>query len=339
MKILLISPRFPERIDQANVPYVLDWANVLSSLGDLDVIALGFESKIVDFGNFRVRFISRKFSDISRRYIFRIYELGSAFPEILKLEEDYDVVFAHGTNFSGILGAYLKLRKGAKLFITEHAFLKGIRLTLAKLVWKFADVRIGVSKALCRYYGKDWIFVPNPIPSFEVLSERYDQFTIAFSGTRSSKGIELFLEVVRESYLRGFPWRFIWIGRRSDVKFPNLKVVGRVSRLKFVYLLAKSHVLLNLSEPYNEVLPVSILEALSVGTPSIVVDSNITESIEQGVLLCKRNTQSIVECLEKLSRTNLDRNKLIEYSRNFSYEHVAKQLSRILLYTFRSGKP
>lgn len=113
-----------------------------------------------------------------------------------------------------------------------------------------------------------------PVRIYKPSKEKFHKFTVLFYAARYQKGVDMLLHIVSRIAKRHIPIRFVLLGWGPQWSyFDKAKRKGvevcvipyHLALVKFIRLLARTHVYLNLSR--YETFGVLILEALSCGTP------------------------------------------------------------------------
>jgi len=163
-----------------------------------------------------------------------------------------------------------------------------------------------------------------------------NQFVVLGVGQiQTRKGVQDFLEIAKENP----EMTFVWVGGFSFGKITdgyeelkqasenppsNVKFIGIVDRSEMNSLYNMADVLFMPS--YNELFPMSILEAMNCGTPILLRNLPIYEGILNGYYLKADNNASFSDTLRSLHQDEVYYRKAVNMSKNgsefYSREHV-----------------
>lgn len=209
---------------------------------------------------------------------------------ILKNIKDIDVIHLHSSKagFLGRIAAYA-LGKSSKTIYTTHAisFLRldvspkkrKIFIYMEKFASLFGGKIVACSKsekdAIEAQHIKNVTYINNGIRplNIEKKSNTTDKITIISVGRLSiQKNPKLFNEIAKE-FITNKDVQFIWCGYgelKSELTSPNIKCTGWITKDKIAQYLASADIYLSTS--LWEGLPLSVLEAMSIGLPLVLSD-------------------------------------------------------------------
>lgn len=240
-----------------------------------------------DLFNKNVKFIEWKTAQREMKPLKDIKALWELY-SILKKIDNIDVIHLHSSK-AGFLGRIVSflLGKSKKTIYTPHA-ISFLRLDVSSkkrkiFIWmeKFASF-FGGKIVACSQSEKEVIeeqgiknvtFINNGIKPLEIEKKvnTSDKITIISVGRLSiQKNPKLFNDIALE-FIDNPNIQFIWCGDgelKSELTSPNIKCTGWIERKKLENYLANADIYLSTS--LWEGLPLSVLEAMSVGLPVVL---------------------------------------------------------------------
>lgn len=273
---------------------------------------------------------------------------------ILKKIDNIDVIHLHSSK-AGFLGRIVSflLGKSKKTIYTPHA-ISFLRLDVSSkkrkiFIWmeKFASF-FGGKIVACSQSEKEVIeeqgiknvtFINNGIKPLEIEKKvnTSDKITIISVGRLSiQKNPKLFNDIASE-FKDNPNIKFIWCGDgelKSELTSPNIKCTGWIERKKLENYLANADIYLSTS--LWEGLPLSVLEAMSIGLP--IVLSNCVgnrDLIEDNGFLYNnkieaiKNINNLLKNKRNIRKQGLNSKKMIE--RRFNIENMVRAYLNIYL--------
>ena len=240
-----------------------------------------------DLFNKNVKFIEWKTAQREMKPLKDIKALWELY-SILKKIDNIDVIHLHSSK-AGFLGRIVSflLGKSKKTIYTPHA-ISFLRLDVSSkkrkiFIWmeKFASF-FGGKIVACSQSEKEVIeeqgiknvtFINNGIKPLEIEKKvnTSDKITIISVGRLSiQKNPKLFNDIALE-FIDNPNIQFIWCGDgelKSELTSPNIKYTGWIEQKKLESYLANADIYLSTS--LWEGLPLSVLEAMSIGLPVIL---------------------------------------------------------------------
>lgn len=265
---------------------------------------------------------------------------------ILKKIDDIDIIHLHSSK-AGFLGRIVSflLGKSSKTIYTPHA-ISFLRLDVSPqkrkiFIWmeKFASF-FGGKIVACSQSEKEAIeeqkiknvtFINNGIEPLQIEKKinKNDKITIISVGRLSiQKNPKLFNDIASE-FIDNPNIQFIWCGDgelKSEIKSSNIKCMGWIERKKLENYLANADIYLSTS--LWEGLPLSVLEAMSIGLPIIL--SNCVgnrDLVENNGFLYKNkkeainNINKLIENKELINKKGYNSKILID--NNFNIKNMA----------------
>jgi glycosyltransferase involved in cell wall biosynthesis len=299
-RILFIVSLPPPVHGAALVNQFLFNSTLINSQFDCSFLPLNFSDSINDIGVFKIRKIWKmlRFSiKLVQRLAqfkphlvyFTIAPVGAAFYRdaffslLIKLFNVRILYHLHGKGIHDSSGPYFRR------LVYKHVFRNTDTIVLA------ASLSKDITKV---YRGKPFILA-NGLPKFvwEKKKTISDPPTILFlSNLVRTKGIEIFLECIKQLHESGIHFRAKIIGAPYDVSFKEVEAFieknslqNKIELLGPLYGIEKEKVLINSdillfpSFYKNEAFPITILEAMQAGVPVIASNNGaIAEILEDG---------------------------------------------------------
>lgn len=222
-----------------------------------------------------------------------------------------------------------------------------MQLKIIRFIFSLFTLRLCLGKKSVGLFedktSSKWDVLFNPVPDITVLREKQDTCNFTFMGELTKrKGIEDLLEAF--SQCNNEHARLLVAGNGDiDTLKAHCRALGIENKVDFLgwinnseklHLLAKTDVVVLPS--YAEGLPMSILEAMSVGLPVITtpvgaVEDAITDH-EHGLLIKPGNINDLCLALNELvsddeKREYLGNNAKLKFQQCFEVDVVAKELA------------
>lgn len=269
-----------------------------------------------DLFNKNVKFIEWKTAQREMKPLKDIKALWELY-SILKKIDNIDVIHLHSSKagFFGRIVSFL-LGKSKKTIYTPHA-ISFLRLDVSSkkrkiFIWmeKFASF-FGGKIVACSQSEKEVIeeqgiknvtFINNGIKPLEIEKKvnTSDKITIISVGRLSiQKNPKLFNDIALE-FIDNPNIQFIWCGDgelKSELTSPNIKCTGWIERKKLENYLANADIYLSTS--LWEGLPLSVLEAMSIGLPVVLSNciGNKDLVVNNGFLYNNK-----IDCIENINK-------------------------------------
>ena len=269
-----------------------------------------------DLFNKNVKFIEWKTAQREMKPLKDIKALWELY-SILKKIDNIDVIHLHSSK-AGFLGRIVSflLGKSKKTIYTPHA-ISFLRLDVSSkkrkiFIWmeKFASF-FGGKIVACSQSEKEVIeeqgiknvtFINNGIKPLEIEKKvnTSDKITIISVGRLSiQKNPKLFNDIALE-FIDNPNIQFIWCGDgelKSELTSPNIKCTGWIERKKLENYLANADIYLSTS--LWEGLPLSVLEAMSIGLPVVLSNciGNKDLVVNNGFLYNNK-----IDCIENINK-------------------------------------
>lgn len=269
-----------------------------------------------DLFNKNVKFIEWKTAQREMKPLKDIKALWELY-SILKKIDNIDVIHLHSSK-AGFLGRIVSflLGKSKKTIYTPHA-ISFLRLDVSSkkrkiFIWmeKFASF-FGGKIVACSQSEKEIIeeqgiknvtFINNGIKPLEIEKKvnTSDKITIISVGRLSiQKNPKLFNDIALE-FIDNPNIQFIWCGDgelKSELTSPNIKCTGWIERKKLENYLANADIYLSTS--LWEGLPLSVLEAMSIGLPVVLSNciGNKDLVVNNGFLYNNK-----IDCIENINK-------------------------------------
>lgn len=207
-------------------------------------------------------------------------------------------------------------------------------------------VKLGVKEDHIKYipnYVSKSQFYPMPKDETNSIREKYnislDKFVVLGCGqVQTRKGVTDFVEVAKNNpdiefvWAGGFSFKAITDGYNELKKiyenppYPNLHFIGIIPRTEMNGIFNMADCLFMPS--YNELFPMSILEAASASKPILLRDLDLYKNILWDNYLVGTNNEEFSECIRKLSKDSTYYEQSCKLSNNisnyYSKENVAK---------------
>lgn len=269
-----------------------------------------------DLFNKNVKFIEWKTAQREMKPLKDIKALWELY-SILKKIDNIDVIHLHSSK-AGFLGRIVSflLGKSKKTIYTPHA-ISFLRLDVSSkkrkiFIWmeKFASF-FGGKIVACSQSEKEIIeeqgiknvtFINNGIKKLQIEKKvnTSDKTTIISVGRLSiQKNPKLFNDIALE-FIDNPNIQFIWCGDgelKSELTSPNIKCTGWIERKKLENYLANADIYLSTS--LWEGLPLSVLEAMSIGLPVVLSNciGNKDLVVNNGFLYNNK-----IDCIENINK-------------------------------------
>lgn len=234
---------------------------------------------------------------------------------ILKNIKDIDVIHLHSSKagFLGRIAAYA-LGKSSKTIYTTHAisFLRldvspkkrKLFIYMEKFASLFGGKIVACSKsekeAIEAQHIKNVTYINNGIRPLKIEKKpnTTDKITIISVGRLSiQKNPRLFNEIAKE-FITNKDVQFIWCGDgelKSELTSPNIKCTGWITKDEIAQYLASADIYLSTS--LWEGLPLSVLEAMSIGLPLVLSDCVGNRDLIQGNGFLYKNKLGSINCI------------------------------------------
>lgn len=272
--------------------FLVDLTNELSNEEHIVIYGTNRENtpkNFKDLFNKNVKFIKWKTAQREMKPLKDIKALWELYT-ILKKINGIDVIHLHSSK-AGFLGRIVSflLGKSSKTIYTPHA-ISFLRLDVSPnkrkiFIWmeKFASL-FGGKIVACSQSEKEAIeeqgiknvtFINNGIKPLQVEKKinTSDKITIISVGRLSiQKNPKLFNDIALE-FINNSNVQFIWCGDgelKSELTSPNIECTGWIERKELENYLANADIYLSTS--LWEGLPLSVLEAMSIGLPVVLSD-------------------------------------------------------------------
>lgn len=272
--------------------FLVDLTSELSNEEHIVIYGINRENtpkNFKDLFNKNVKFIKWKTAQREMKPLKDVKALWELYT-ILKNIDNIDIIHLHSSK-AGFLGRIVSflLGKSKKTIYTPHA-ISFLRLDVSPkkrkiFIWmeKFASF-FGGKIVACSQSEKDAIeeqgiknvtFINNGIKPLQVEKKvnTSDKITIISVGRLSiQKNPKLFNDIALE-FIDNPNIQFIWCGDgelKSELTSPNIKCTGWIERKKLENYLANADIYLSTS--LWEGLPLSVLEAMSIGLPVVLSD-------------------------------------------------------------------
>ena len=299
--------------------FLVDLTNELSNEEHIVIYGTNRENtpkKFRDLFNENVKFIEWKTAQREMNPLKDIKALWELYI-ILKNIEDIDIIHLHSSK-AGFLGRIVSflLGKSKKTIYTPHA-ISFLRLDVSSkkrkiFIWmeKFASF-FGGKIVACSQSEKEAIeeqgiknvtFINNGIKPLQIEKKvnTSDKITIISVGRLSiQKNPKLFNDIALE-FIDNPNIQFIWCGDgelKSELTSPNIKCTGWIERKKLENYLANADIYLSTS--LWEGLPLSVLEAMSIGLPVVLSNciGNKDLVVNNGFLYNNK-----IDCIENINK-------------------------------------
>lgn len=246
---------------------------------------------------------------------------------ILKNIKNIDVIHLHSSKagFLGRIASFL-LGKSNRVIYTPHA-ISFLRLDISPMkrnifIWmeKFASLFGGKivacseseKEAIIEHGIRNVTFINNGINPFliEKKINTTDKITIISVGRLSiQKNPKLFNDIAL-SFINNSNIQFIWCGDgelKSKLNSPNIRCTGWIERKDLEIYLSKADIYLSTS--LWEGLPLSVLEAMSIGLPLILSNCIGNKDLVKNNGFLYRNRSECINNIQKLLNDKILLNK------------------------------
>lgn len=263
---------------------------------------------------FEVRINSKKKADI-----LHVHSVNPSFYFRFKKKNGIRVMYCHflpETLKGSIKLPKLFLHIYCKYFMSFYK--KADYLVVVNPIFIDDLVKLGVKKDHIKYipnYVSKKQFFPMPKDQTQSIREKYgislDKFVVLGCGqVQTRKGVTDFVEIAKNNpdiefvWAGGFSFKAITDGYNELKKiyenppYPNLHFIGIIPRTEMNDIFNMSDCLFMPS--YNELFPMSILEAASVGKPILLRDLDLYKNILWDNYLVGTNNQEFSTCIRKL---------------------------------------
>lgn len=328
--------------------FLVDLTNELSNEEHIVIYGTNRENTPKNFKvlfNKNVKFIEWKTAQREMKPLKDIKALWELYT-ILKKIENIDIIHLHSSK-AGFLGRIVSflLGKSKKTIYTPHA-ISFLRLDVSSkkrkiFIWmeKFASF-FGGKIVACSQSEKEVIeeqgiknvtFINNGIKPLEIEKKvnTSDKITIISVGRLSiQKNPKLFNDIALE-FIDNPNIQFIWCGDgelKSELTSPNIKCTGWIERRTLENYLANADIYLSTS--LWEGLPLSVLEAMSIGLPVILSNCVGNRDLVQDNGFLYKNKKEATNDINELieNRALIDKkgyNSKILMDNNFYIENMA----------------
>lgn len=274
---------------------------------------------------------------------------------ILKKIDDIDIIHLHSSK-AGFLGRIVSflLGKSKKTIYTPHA-ISFLRLDVSPkkrkiFIWmeKFASF-FGGKIVACSQSEKEAIeeqgiknvtFINNGIKPLKIEKKENisNKITIISVGRLSiQKNPKLFNDVALE-FIDNPDIQFIWCGDgelKSELTSPNIKCTGWIERKKLENYLANADIYLSTS--LWEGLPLSVLEAMSIGLPVVLSDCvGNRDLIENKGFLYKDKQKATKIINNYIKNRKLLMRESLKSKEVFNINFKLKNMSRSYYYLYKT---
>ncbi|MEQ9546534.1 MAG: hypothetical protein RIK85_11065 [Marinobacter sp.] len=230
--------------------------------------------------------------------------------------KNYSVIFVQNPSMAlAGLAVFLNTIFGKKLVVDAHnagilPFDGRFKLLIVinNFILRHADLVIVSNKSLCtglQRVGVRSVAMPDPLPEVNfpietiVQSEKMDVFIIC--SWSDDEPIDLYFAIARRfpDLKIGISGKFTkWVKYRAVSNPDNLTLLGFVAEADYFKHLSDSRIIIDLTTR-NDCLVCGAYEAISVGVPIIVSDTDVNREIfSKGVVYTKCNECSLVEALK-----------------------------------------
>lgn len=294
----------------------------------------------------------------SNNSLIRFFRFYTAYKNILKRVNHYDIIHVNELYPVGIIALFLKYFKNKSYIISEHwtgyqqlKKFNFLRKKLSVLITKNASFICPVSNDLAvsmQSLGLKGTYkrIPNVVDTF--IFKPIDSYPKIFTMVHISnmlndhKNVIGILEVLADLKKEKAEFQFKLIGENSsqykakvrELKMENeVEFIDHIPHSKIPFFIQNAHLLVMFSNYEN--LPCVILESFACGTPVIATDvGGISEFFpdEFGYLIPKKNKELLKSTILKIYNSNnsIDKKKMHQYAKsNFSPEIIGKNFSEL----------
>lgn len=271
---------------------------------------------------------------------------------ILKKINDMDIIHLHSSK-AGFLGRIVSflLGKSKKTIYTPHA-ISFLRLDVSSkkrkiFIWmeKFASF-FGGKIVACSQSEKEVIeeqgiknvtFINNGIKPLQIEKKENinDKITIISVGRLSIQKNPILFNDIASEFIDNTNVQFIWCGDgelKSELTSPNIKCTGWIEKKELENYLANADIYLSTS--LWEGLPLSVLEAMSIGLPVVLSDCVGNRDLVENKNFLYQDKQKAIRMISYYVK---NRNLLIEnglksrkiFDRDFKLENMVNLYYRL----------
>lgn len=334
--------------------FLVDLTNELSNEEHIVIYGTNRENipkNFKDLFNKNVKFIKWKTAQREMKPLKDIKALWELYT-ILKKIDGVDIIHLHSSK-AGFLGRIVSflLGKSKKTIYTPHA-ISFLRLDISPkkrkiFIWmeKFASF-FGGKIVACSQSEKEAIeeqgiknvtFINNGIKPLKIEKKENisNKITIISVGRLSiQKNPKLFNDVALE-FIDNPDIQFIWCGDgelKSELNSPNIKCTGWIERKELENYLANADIYLSTS--LWEGLPLSVLEAMSVGLPVVLSNCVGNRDLVENKDFLYQDKQKAVQMINyyikdrNLLKTNEFKSKRI-FNKNFKLETMVNKYYKL----------
>ena len=335
--------------------FLVDLTNELSNEEHIVIYGTNRENtpkNFKDLFNKNVKFIEWKTAQREMKPLKDIKALWELYM-ILKKINDIDIIHLHSSK-AGFLGRIVSflLGKSKKTIYTPHA-ISFLRLDVSPkkrkiFIWmeKFASF-FGGKIVACSQSEKEAIeeqgnvtFINNGIKPLKIEKKENisNKITIISVGRLSiQKNPKLFNDVALE-FIDNPDIQFIWCGDgelKSELTSPNIKCTGWIERKKLENYLANADIYLSTS--LWEGLPLSVLEAMSIGLPVVLSDCvGNRDLIENKGFLYKDKQKATKIINNYIKNRKLLMRESLKSKEVFNINFKLKNMSRSYYYLYKT---
>lgn len=334
--------------------FLVDLTSELSNEEHIVIYGINRENtpkNFKDLFNKNVKFIKWKTAQREMKPLKDVKALWELYT-ILKNIDNIDIIHLHSSK-AGFLGRIVSflLGKSKKTIYTPHA-ISFLRLDVSPkkrkiFIWmeKFASF-FGGKIVACSKSEKEAIekqgiknvtFINNGIKPLQVEKKvnTSDKITIISVGRLSiQKNPKLFKDIALE-FIDNPNIQFIWCGDgelKSELSSPNIKCTGWIDRKALENYLSNADIYLSTS--LWEGLPLSVLEAMSIGLPVVLSDCVGNKDLVEDRNFLYQDKQKAIRIISYYVK---NRNLLIEnglkskktFDRDFKLENMANLYYRL----------
>lgn len=292
---------------------------------------------------FEVRINSRKKADITH-----VHSINPGFYFRFRKKKGVRVMYCHF--LPETLKGSVKLPKPLFAVFKKYVmsfYKKAEYLVVVNPIFKQDLIRLGVKEErivyIPNYVSKENFY---PLPSSEIVEVRKqygiapDSFVVLGCGqVQTRKGVLDFVEVAKKNP----DITFVWCGGFSFSKitdgYAELKKVmdnPPCDNLKFLGIIPRTEMnkMFNMADclfmpSYNELFPMSILEAVSCDKPVVLRNLDLYKEILWDDYLCGENNEDFSEIIHRLSNDKEYYAKAQEYSRKIAEYYSKKNVAEL----------
>ena len=321
--------------------FLVDLTNELSNEEHIVIYGTNRENtpkNFKDLFNKNVKFIEWKTAQREMKPLKDIKALWELYT-ILKKIDGIDVIHLHSSK-AGFLGRIVSflLGKSSKTIYTPHA-ISFLRLDVSSkkrkiFIWmeKFASL-FGGEIVACSQSEKEAIeeqgiknvtFINNGIKPLQIEKKvnTSNKITIISVGRLSiQKNPKLFNDIALE-FINNPNIQFIWCGDgelKSELTSSNIKCTGWIDRKELENYLTNADIYLSTS--LWEGLPLSVLEAMSIGLPVVLSDCVGNRDLVESNGFLYRDKKKCIFSIKKLLNNKILCDRQRKYSKKFFKEY------------------